>query len=385
MRFFVLLSGAVLVAFGQTKNFDVYSYSIPSGYSEKTAPTFVELTRTDTQRGFACQFGLYQAQPAMASVEQELEAEWKLLVGSRLQLKGSATTQPIEAAGLPANIARSSAAAMGNISNLFVTVAVLRFPGRYLSVQFIARPPAGAEGCREDFLGLLRSLRMSATAAAPAPANPPAAAVQSRIPIGNTPGLYPGMPGWLPSGSGLQIPDPAIVGGKPVGLWWQVSGGSGSADVRIYLPNGVRASSPRLGGPRLYDLEAQRRQPGANGVGSFEVGGGQIVERYDGFENRYPYTAGRDSFQMGGATFRPVYPVTGNSIVGSWKGPGFNFDFQADGTLTYGTDAILNRGRYVVDGYLIQIIPERSAGWVELIGYTGVFLVRGTALMQRSR
>jgi hypothetical protein len=71
--------------------------------------------------------------------------------------------------------------------------------------------------------------------------------------------------------------------------------------------------------------------------------------------------------------------------VGAWQGPGFNFDFREDGTLTYGTDAILNLGRYVVDGYLIQILPERGGSWVELIGNTGVFLIRGTAMMQQSR
>jgi len=193
------------------------------------------------------------------------------------------------------------------------------------------------------------------------------------------------MPGWLPSGYGIPLPDPAIVDGKPVGLWWQVSGGGGSTEVRVYLPNGVRASNPRLGGPRLYDLESQRRQVGANGTGTFAVGGGQIVERYDGFENRYSFSAGRDSFQVGGATFRPLLPVTARSIVGSWKGPGFNFNFREDGTLTYGTDAILNRGRYVVEGYLIHILPDGGRGWIELIGDTGVFLVRGQALMQRAR
>lgn len=384
MRFLALLSGAVLT-FGQAKNFDVYSFNPPTGYTEKTTATSVELTRTETQRGFACQFGLFAAQPAVASLEEEIEAEWKLLVTSRFQVKGTPSTRPIDATGLGTNLERRASAAIGNMQNLVVGVVVMRYPGRYLSIQFIARPESGAEACREDFIGLLRSIRINAAAVPAVSASPAAPAEPRRIPTGITPGLYPGMPGWLPSGSGLPIPEAAIVDGKPVGLWWQVSGGMGSADVRVYLANGVRASNPRLGGPRLFDLEAQKRQPGANGVGSFAIGGGQIVERYDGFENRYAFTASRDSFQIGGATFRPVYPVTGNAIVGAWKGPGFNFEFYADGTLTYGTDAILNRGRYVVDGYLIQILPERNAGWVELIGHTGVFLVRGNALMQRTK
>jgi hypothetical protein len=51
----------------------------------------------------------------------------------------------------------------------------------------------------------------------------------------------------------------------------------------------------------------------------------------------------------------------------------------------YGSTTIVNRGRYVLDGYLLQILPERGAGWVEVAGQTGVFLIRGKAMMQRSR
>ncbi len=383
MRILVLLSGAALAATGQTKSFDTYTYVVPDGYSEKTSARFVELNRVDSQERFACQFGLFPAQPPLASVAQEIEAEWKAMVSSRFELIGTPTTQPLGAAGLPENLVRTTRARLGEMQDLVVVVTVLRFPGRYLGVQWIARPFSGADACREDFVALLRSIRM--TAPPPAAAAPAATATAGRIPTGATPTLYPGMPGWLPSGTGVPVPDPAIVDGKPVGLWWQASGGSGRAEVRVYLPNGVRASNPRLGGPRLYDLEGQQRQPGANGVGTFAIGGGQIVERYDGFENRYAYAASRDSFQVGGATFRPLLPVSGKSIVGAWQGPGFNFDFREDGTVSYGTDAILNRGRYIVDGYLLQILPERGGGWVELLGHTGVFLVRGTALMQRSR
>lgn len=259
-------------------------------------------------------------------------------------LTGTPTAQPFGAGGLPENLVRSSAAKVGSMPSLVVSVAVIRFPGRYL-------------GCREDFAGLLRSIRMTSATPGPVSAAGSAAAPTGRIPTGVTPNLYPGMPGWLPSSSGVPLPDPAMVDGKPVGLWWRAAGALGTADVRVYLPHGVRASNPRLGGPRLYDLEGQRRQPGAKGVGTFDIGGGQIVERYDGFENRYGYAATRDSFQVGGATFRPLLPVTGRSIVGSWRGPRLNFDFREDGTVVYGTDVIPKRGRYELDGYLLQILP----------------------------
>ena len=386
MRIPLLLLGAALVAAGQTRSFDAYTYALPAGYSEKATRTFVQLNRIDTAKQLACQFGLYPVQPGQSSAELELETEWKALIGPQYQVAGTPSTQPLSWAGLPQNLARTVPVKWNGTQNLILTVVVLRFPGRYVGIQFTTIPPAGPEGCRDDFQALLRSIRMVAPAPAPAAAPVPAAPVPvGRIPTGSTPRLYPGMPGWLPSGTGVPIPNPAIVDGKPVGLWWQASGGSGRAEVRVYLPNGVRASNPSLGGPRTYDLDGQQKQPGATGVGTFAIGGGQIVERYDGFENRYPFSTKQDSFQVGGATFRPLLPVTDKDIVGAWQGPGFNFDFKADGTLTYGTDAILNRGRYVVDGYLIHIQPERNAGWVELIGNTGVFLVRGNALMQRSR
>lgn len=387
MRILLLVLGASLAATGQTRSFDTYTYVIPSGYSEKVAPRFVQLNKIDTARQFACQFGLFLAQPGQSSVELEMETEWKALIGPQYKMAGAPSQQTLGLAGLPQNLARTVPVKWNGTQDLILTVVVLRFPGRYIGVQLTTTLPGGPEGCREDFHSLLRSIRMVAPAPAPAasPVSAAPAVPSGRIPTGSTPRLYPGMPGWLPSGTGVQIPNPAIVDGKPVGLWWQASGGAGRAEVRVYLPNGVRASNPRLGGPRLYDLEGQQKQPGATGVGTFAIGGGQIVERYDGFENRYAFTAKQDSFQVGGATFRPLLPVTEKEIVGAWQGPGFNFDFKADGTLTYGTDAILNRGRYVLDGYLLQILPERNAGWVELIGNTGVFLVRGNALMQRSR
>ena len=387
MRILVLITAAVSAATAQTKSFDTYTYSVPAGYSEKVSQQFVQFDRIDNQRRYACQLGLYLAQPAAPSVEQDLEIEWKAVMMPYLQITGTPVTEALREPGLPQNLIRRAPAQAGDATDILAALVVLRFPGRYIGVSLKMRPASKADNCQPDLLNLLRSIRMTAPPPAPV-ANPPAAPptvtapplTASRIPTGSTPRLYPGMPGWLPSGAGIPIPDPAIVDGKPVGLWWS---GGGQADVRVYLPNGIRASNPRLGGPRLYDFEGQRQQPGANGVGSFAIGGGQIVERYDGFENRYPYVAARDYFQIGGATFRPLMPVTPQTLVGSWRGTGLSFDFYADGTLTYGTDAILNRGRWVLDGYLLQIQPDRNAGWVEMVGYTGVFLVRGNAMMQR--
>ncbi len=41
------------------------------------------------------------------------------------------------------------------------------------------------------------------------------------LPRGETPDLFPGSPGFLPSGRGVQIPDAELVDGQPQGLWWR--------------------------------------------------------------------------------------------------------------------------------------------------------------------
>ncbi len=372
------LLGALAVASAQPKTFDGYNYVAPAGYVEKVAENFVELTRTDPGKRFLCRLGLFRAQPALASVEQELEAEWKAVVLNQFQITGPATTRPLKFAGAPVNLTRTAMAKLGSFSNLPVTLAVFRFPSQYVGLLFSASSAEGASSCQTDFEQFVISVRPSTPATSPVTSASP-------IPTGPPSNLYPGMPGWLPSGLGLPVPAAALVDGKPVGLWWRPATNPGFAVVHIYLPSGVRASNPRLGGPRLYDWEGQRRQPGATGVGTFEIGGGQIVERYDGFENRDAYTVNKDSFQIGAARFSPVEPVTATSILGWWKGQDENFEFRPDGSMTYGVDSINGKGRYTFDGYLLHIQPERGPGWVQLIGHTGVFLIRGTSILQRRR
>ncbi len=370
--------GVIAVASAQPKTFDGYNYVAPAGYVEKVDSNFVELTRTDPGKRFLCRLGLFRPQPALASVEQDLEAEWKAVVLNQFQITGPATTRPLKLAGASQNLARTAVAKLGNFSNLPVTLAVFRFPSQYVGILFSASSAEGATNCQTDFEQFVVSVRPSKPATSPATSASP-------IPTGPASNLYPGMPGWLPSGVGLPVPAPALVDGKPVGLWWRPAATPGFAEVRIYLPSGIRASNPRLGGPRLYDSEGQRRQPGATGVGTFEIGGGQIVERYDGFENRYPYTVNKDGFQIGAARFSPVEAVTANSLVGAWLGQSENFEFGPDGIVTYGVDSVNGRGRYNFDGYLLHIQPERGPGWVQFIGHTGVFLIRGTSVLQRRR
>ncbi|MCC7229522.1 MAG: hypothetical protein IT203_03945 [Fimbriimonadaceae bacterium] len=226
-----------------------------------------------------------------------------------------------------------------------------------------------------------------------------AASGSGKIPTGNAPDLFPGSVGWLPSGRGVPIPAPTISNGKPVGLWWKFTydpvATRTKAIIHIYLADGTRASNPRLGGGMIYDLAGQRAQKGNTGVGTFEISGGQIVERYDGFENKAPFTVGSDSagklFKIGGAGFHPLLPMTNQTIVGQWKGPGADYKFNADGTYETGMAhsngdwAItgFNTGTYVMDGHLIMLMPKNAPRTVNVLGKSGNLLIMGDTFYEK--
>jgi len=242
-----------------------------------------------------------------------------------------------------------------------------------------------------DFLA-----NLSFKSAPGAVANPIITPSTGKIPTGDTPDLFPGAVGWRPSGKGVPIPAPAIVNGKPVGLWWKATtDGMLKKVTHVYLADGTRASNPRLGGGRLFDLAGQRAQKGVTGVGTFAIAGGQIVERYDSFETKAAYVTGSDGsgtfFKIGRAMFRPLIQVTEKSIVGKWQGPASTYVFQPDGTYqsaaTMGDPDIavgsVQSGRYVLDGYLIMLQPKDGPLEINRIGFAGPMLAKGSIFYYR--
>lgn len=219
------------------------------------------------------------------------------------------------------------------------------------------------------------------------------------LPTGETPDLYPGTPGWLPSGRGVAIPAAELVDGRPEGLWWhwQVQSNSKmNAGVILFLPDGTRASNPRPGGGNLFDLEGQRAQRGNTGLGTFEIDDGKLTQRFDGFTSTDPYTTGSDSdgtwFKTGAAKHLPLAPPSQASLVGTWETPGGKFVFRDDGTYESGliamgggtTLAAGSRGGWQLDGYLIALQPTGAPAWITTIGMTGDdFLVMGSAIYNR--
>jgi hypothetical protein len=238
----------------------------------------------------------------------------------------------------------------------------------------VFKPESALARYENSVLAVLNSIRLNQGTAPPvasAPSVAPTGPSGGGTPTGNTPDLHPGMPGWLPSGRGISIPPSQLVDGKPQGIWWTTSYGAGNrAMTFVFLPNGIHASNPRYGGGNLADIDGQRRQPGANGVGPFTIAGGQITREYDGHRSVDAYATGTDSsgqfFKIAGGTYRPVSAPTPQSIVGTWTVTGTRYVFHSNGSYESGQVASgpgwvagsRVAGSYSVDGHLVVLRPQ---------------------------
>src|SRR5262249_1732251 len=143
----------------------------------------------------------------------------------------------------------------------------------------VFRPDTTRSRYGSGAISLLQSLRLRSESFSP----PVAGGPSGGTPTGETPDLYPGMPGWLPSGGGVPTPPARLVDSKPQGLWWTTAYGSGPRAITfVFLPHGIHTSNPRYGGGMLVDIEGQKRQLGANGMGPFSISGNTITREHDG-------------------------------------------------------------------------------------------------------
>jgi hypothetical protein len=218
----------------------------------------------------------------------------------------------------------------------------------------------------------------------------------SAIPFGDSPGLFPGMAGWKPSGRGKTIPE-AELDGAPRGLWWapRMDGFKTTCRIFVFLPDGTYADGPRPGGPWLVDLEGQSAEKGYTGVGTFEVSGDSITMSHDGFSSTDPFSVGEDDtseyFMIGQMKHRPISPVSRDGLIGAWKSAGSRYVFHDDGTFEMGQVALevgagaSYRGKWTLDGYLLMLEPSQGPGWISFVGATvgGRFLIVGNVLHSR--
>jgi hypothetical protein len=382
---FALLAAGLLGA--QVQQFGGYSYTRPAGYTEQASSKQIELTKVDAKRRTFCQLALQLSQASSGSAAKDLDAEWQLLVAAQFKLNGPAETSTLSVRGGSSDaVARTAPASTANISSMMTTVMLLRFPGRYVSLLVNASNAEALQPCRADAVEFLASIRLNELD----PSAPGGVSQQppTDMPTGNTPRLFPGMPGWLPSGTGLPIPPPGFSQGMPVGLWWKPEAdaqGYFKAAVDVFLPGGIRASYPRMGGPYLFDHEGQKRQSGHTGVGTYAIENGKFTQTYDGFENRGAYSTGADStgpyFKSGADVYRPFTVATTQGIEGHWRSYQSEVNFRTDGTYLYGPPRAGNvrTGRYRLSGYLIQMIPDDGPPAINLAGMGGDMLVIGNS------
>lgn len=224
------------------------------------------------------------------------------------------------------------------------------------------------------------------------------AASSGKIATGETPGLYPGTPGWLPSGRGVPIPESQVVDGRPEGLWWRFqlqTSGRASAFVFLFLEDGTRATFPRPGGGVLFDIEGQRKQPGTTGLGTYEVGEGTITQHHDGFDSTDPLTWGTDDggpwMKIGGAKYGALEFANEDHLLGEWVGAGSKFVFHDDGSYESGqivdtgewVGATSMKGTWQLDGYLIEFRPQGAPSWIGTVAKANHLLLINTTVYSR--
>jgi len=210
----------------------------------------------------------------------------------------------------------------------------------------------------DDVSTILNSMRL--TKEPPKPSNG-----LKTTPTGSTPGLFPGTPGWLPSGKGVKIPESKIVGGKPVGLWYCLGS---STPVRVFLEGGLVADYVIYGSGMTVDTAAHKAKQ-ATSLGTYSVSGGKLNISMDGKKSSDSFKVGTDSFgpffDAGGAAYRPGRPSKMSEIAGVWRNGSTQYEFKPDGTFKFGqavsgqangvswVESSTVFGPYLLDGYLV--------------------------------
>lgn len=398
LRFCALIASALLISFASLAHGQEHKgvlYAKPKGWSEAAQGEAKVLMPSDLKEGEIVFVLITPAVPATAEppAKQFESAVDRANEGAKVLSKGSIESQSAEGATVQFQVMELDSREFGKHSRIYAMILVGK---QKTFAVVIVNKDSLMERHGEAITSLIGSLKFKDVL----PTTGPTTAKRAgKIPTGNTPDLFPGSIGWLPSGVGVPIPEAAIVNGLPQGLWWKVqssNNGSLKPITHIYLPDGVRASNPRPGGGNLFDVEGQRRQKGSTGVGTFSITNGQLVEKYDGFQNKGAYLTGSDKdgkfFKIGAAMFRPLVPLTKDSLVGTWRTTGTEYKFKADGTYEMGTLVDTGdwsagsraTGKYVIDGYLLMFIPNDGGPmYIDRAGMGGLMLVKGSTFFVR--
>jgi hypothetical protein len=374
---FVLLAVAWVVAPAAAQEHRGVLYSLPNNWREQNQGNDKVLIASGLQKGEAV---VVIIQPAEAATNDPPARQFETVIGAvhatvKVHGSGRLASMPRGTGTFLVQAFQIEDNDVGRHSRLYGMIIDGR---RRALIIAVFKPESVLARYESSVLAVLNSIRLNhgapppPVASAPSPVpSAPATPSGGGAPTGNTPNLQPGMPGWLPSGRGVPIPPSQLVEGKPQGIWWTTSYGAGNrAMTFVFLPNGIHASNPRFGGGNLFDMDGQRRQPGANGVGPFTIAGGQITREYDGHRSVDAYATGSDSsgqfFKVAGGTYRPVSAPTPQSIVGTWTATGTRYVFHPGGSYESGQVASgpgwaagsRVTGAYSVDGHLVVLRPQ---------------------------
>lgn len=246
---------------------------------------------------------------------------------------------------------------------------------------------------RDDITAIMRSSH-------PMPVSKPIAST-TKIRTGETPRMYPGSNGWLPSGKGTPIPRAHLQNGKPIGMWMNAGFDSSQKSAifsTIFLADGTMVQNPRFGGGNLIDIAGQVSNPNdVKSVGKWSISGGKLTIDINGGHDSQKFTTGKDEngefFMFGVAKYSPCAPVTPEFLAGSWRVPGSTqYDFAKDGTAKYGyafqgsNSAVGGgnaTGRWILDGYLVAVDLPNSYIVNEIFRYTKDAIVIGQRIYFR--
>lgn len=166
---------AILGPLCAQRSYDTYTFNEPAGYKLREAKDYLEYTRINQEKKYYCMLVLYRAQNSVGTAAQDLDTEWTQTLAKSFKTKGAPVTRDLPLSQAPSSVVRGAEATDGNGNPAIVTLFLIRTPPRYAGVAFIAPNQAAVEGCQPDAAGLISSIKMAASVAAPAPtATPPA-------------------------------------------------------------------------------------------------------------------------------------------------------------------------------------------------------------------
>jgi hypothetical protein len=392
-----LASLMIMVALRGTALADVTNgirYSVPTGWSAADQKGVRMLAPSDLKAG-ELMLAIMLGVQAPAGRPEDQIAQMAATINADAKVTSSSSVQITDRGGAGKLYIKNFDVVSSDMGAHGRMIAVLVRGDQRAAILFLITNTKVLQRYGAGVQELLKSLEIDPQAVAPAPARPatppatpatspttPATPAPGHLPTGETPDLYPGAPGWLPSGRGVAIPAARVVRGSPEGMWWsfQTRGARTSAIATIFLADGTRASNPRPGGGTLFDVEGQRKGRGTTGVGTFSVKDGKITQTYDGFTHTDAFKSGGgpdgEWIEIGASRHYPLAPVTTRDLAGTWKAAGQTFSFGADGSLPGG-------GTWQLDGYLLAIRNRGAAAYITTVGRTGKLLIIGASSFTR--